>query len=189
MSSKSLIAGIDEVGRGALAGPILACAAIFYTGNIPDGIDDSKKLTKLQREKLYDQLISNTIYGIGLVEAEVIDEIGIVKANDLAMIRAYNNLAVKPASVLIDGNRVPELGAPSEAIIGGDGKILEIGAASIIAKVTRDRIMNELHLLHPSYCWNKNVGYGTRQHIEAISINGLSSYHRKTFTNHLTVNI
>jgi ribonuclease HII len=139
------VAGVDEVGRGPLAGPVYAAAVILDPARLPTGLDDSKKMTELRREKAFDAIMASALeVGIGVASVEEIDRINILAATMLAMRRAVDGLSIKPVHALIDGNKVPALPCPAEAIVKGDGKILSIAAASIIAKVTRDRVMNEL---------------------------------------------
>lgn len=184
-----LIAGTDEAGRGPWAGPVVAAAVCFPDQNIPQElrsvINDSKKLTAKQRERAFDLLMtSGAFIGIGQASAEEIDSINILRASFLAMERALNQLEEKhqPVSfVLIDGNRLPAWHWPSEAIIKGDSLSFSIAAASIIAKVTRDRIMTELAKEYPAYGWDKNAGYGTAAHIEALQKYGPCPYHRKSY--------
>lgn len=184
-----LIAGTDEAGRGPWAGPVVAAAVCFPHQNIsPDLraiINDSKKLTAKQRERAFDLLMkSDAFIGVGQASAEEIDDVNILRASFLAMERALNQLEEKyqPVSfVLIDGNRLPAWHWPCEAIIKGDSLSFSIAAASIIAKVTRDRIMTELAKEYPAYAWDKNAGYGTAAHIEALQKYGPCPYHRKSY--------
>jgi ribonuclease HII len=176
------LAGVDEAGRGPLAGPVVA-AAVILDYNIPiEGIDDSKKLTPKQREKLF-SLISKSAKSIGIeiVDQETIDKINILKATHLAMKCAVANLSATPSAVLVDGLPVASISGKQFAIIGGDGKSACIAAASIIAKVTRDRIMCEMSQKYPGYGFEKHKGYGTKLHIEALSKLGPCLLHRKTF--------
>ncbi|HLB52257.1 MAG TPA: ribonuclease HII [Chlamydiales bacterium] len=179
----SRIAGIDEVGRGALAGPVIAVCCILPILHAIEGITDSKKLSENQRERLYTQLTQHpkVEWGIGVVEADVIDEINILQATFLAMQRAVEALQKKPDHLLVDGNQLPPIPIPSSAIIGGDLTSESIGAASIIAKVTRDRLMKQLDLTWPIYRFAQNKGYGTKEHLEALKQWGPSPIHRKSF--------
>jgi ribonuclease HII len=176
------IAGIDEAGRGPLAGPVVAAAVILDPANVPDGIDDSKKLSPAKREKLF-MRINEVALAVGVGEASVaeIDAINILQATFLAMRRAVETLSPAPAFALIDGRDVPALPCPGEAIVKGDGKSLSIAAASIIAKVTRDRLMLRLALAHPGYGWERNKGYGTKAHMDAIRRLGPTPHHRRAF--------
>ena len=175
-----IIVGIDEVGRGALAGPVVA-AAIIMSFEIA-GLKDSKKLSISKREKLFQQITESSKVAIGMASREEIDEINILQATMLAMQRAYNNLNQLADLVLIDGNKAPKLNCNDvQTIIGGDELIPVISAASIIAKVTRDKIMQELAQEFPNYLLHKNVGYGTKAHLEAIDKFGITKHHRLSF--------
>ena len=177
----NFIAGVDEVGRGPLVGPVVTAAVILPKDFYDERINDSKKLTEKKRELLYDVIYENAIsIGIGMSSNEVIDEINILEATKKAMIEAINNLNVKPEHVLIDAVKL-NIDIPTTSIIKGDAKSQSIAAASIIAKVTRDRMMVELDKLHPEYDFKSNKGYGTKKHIEAIYKYGVLKEHRKTF--------
>ena len=178
-----IIAGVDEAGRGPLAGPVVVAAVILNESIKIIGLNDSKKLSAKKREFLFEQIIKNALdYKIEIIPVEVIDEINILQASLLGMERACNSLKIKPDLCLIDGNRIPDnLKYKAEAIIKGDGKLASIAAASILAKVTRDRIMIELHQKYPEYNFLKNKGYPTRDHIAAINKFGILDCHRKTF--------
>ena len=178
-----LIAGVDEAGRGPLAGPILAAAVILPSRTRLPGLNDSKKLSHLQREKLYLLIRAQAIsIGIGLVDQQTIDQINIGQANYLALRLAVEQLAIAPDGVLVDGKRrIPELACYQLPIVGGDGKSPSIAAASIIAKVTRDRIMDEWHQKYPQYGFDHHRGYGTREHYKNISRYGLCPIHRRSF--------
>ena len=176
-----LIAGVDEVGRGPLVGPVVTAAVILPKDFYDERINDSKKLSEKKRELLYSVIYENAIsIGIGISSNEVIDEINILEATKKAMKEAINNLSVKPEHVLIDAVKL-DINIPSTSIIKGDAKSQSIAAASIIAKVTRDRMMVELDKLHPEYDFKHNKGYGTKKHIEAIYKYGILKEHRKTF--------
>lgn len=179
----SLVAGVDEAGRGPLAGPVCAAAVILPKGCEIEGLNDSKKLSEKKREKLYDVIIEKAIaYNIQLVNNDVIDEINILQATMLAMTNAVNSLAVKPDYVIIDGNKVPEqLNIPSDCIVKGDAKSMSIAAASILAKVTRDRLMLQLDKKYPEYEFSRHKGYGTKLHQEKLLEYGPCEIHRKTF--------
>lgn len=179
-----LVAGIDEVGRGALAGDLVAAAVILPHDHNIIGIDDSKKLSEKKRLEIFDRLIEIADIGIGVASAAEIDEFGIVKANFLAMTRAANRLNKTPNAVLVDGKYVPdELALKFEtcSIIRGDSISLSIAAASIIAKTTRDKVMRRLAEQFPHYGWHSNVGYGAPKHIEAIKKYGATPQHRLSF--------
>jgi ribonuclease HII len=175
-----MIAGVDEAGRGPLAGPVVAAAVILCPDGI-EGIDDSKKLTALRREELYALIAAHCRIGVGIASVEEIDDINILWATMLAMTRAVDALGVEPSEVLVDGNRCPKWRYNSRAIIGGDALEPCIGAASIIAKVTRDRMMIEADRDHPGYGWSSNKGYGAPAHLEALKVLGPSPLHRRSF--------
>lgn len=177
----NFIAGIDEVGRGPLVGPVVTAAVILPKDFYDERINDSKKLTEKKRELLYDVIMENAIsVGIGISSGDVIDEINILNATKRAMLEAVNNLSVKPEHLLIDAVKL-NTDIPQTSIIKGDAKSESIAAASIIAKVTRDRMMIELDKIHPEYDFKHNKGYGTKKHIEAIRKYGIIKEHRKTF--------
>ncbi len=177
----NFIAGIDEVGRGPLVGPVVTAAVILPKDFYDERINDSKKLTEKKRELLYDVIMENAIsVGIGISNEDVIDEINILNATKRAMLEAVNNLNVKPEHLLIDAVKL-NTDIPQTSIIKGDAKSESIAAASIIAKVTRDRMMVELDKIHPEYDFKHNKGYGTKKHIEAIRKYGIIKEHRKTF--------
>ncbi|MBL4751141.1 MAG: ribonuclease HII [Amylibacter sp.] len=176
------IAGVDEVGRGPWAGPVTACAVVLDPDNIPDGLDDSKKLTAKRREILFEQILATADVSIAHVSVEQIDRINILQASLLAMENAVAGLT-KPADfALIDGNKTPKnLNCSSEAIIKGDAKSSSIAAASIVAKVTRDRLMVALSQQYPGYGWETNAGYGTKVHQEGLKSLGVTAHHRRSF--------
>ena len=175
------IAGIDEVGRGPLVGPVVTAAVILPKDFYDERINDSKKLTEKKRELLYDVIMENAVsVGIGISSEDVIDDINILEATKKAMIEAVNNLSVKPEHLIIDAVKL-NVDIPQTSIIKGDAKSESIAAASIIAKVTRDRMMIELDKEHPEYDFKHNKGYGTKKHIEAIEKYGILKEHRKTF--------
>lgn len=180
----SLIAGIDEAGRGPLAGPVVAAAVILPNDELIEGINDSKKLSEKKREKLYDEITSKAIaWAVGIVDNETIDKINILEATRLAMHNAIEGLNVKPEYILIDAEKkVDTNGIPYLPIIKGDALSISIGAASIIAKVTRDRMLYEYDKEYPEYGFAKHKGYGTKVHIDAIKEHGLCKIHRKSFT-------
>lgn len=175
-----VVAGIDEAGRGPLAGPVVAAAVIVDKIHIINGINDSKKLSRKKREELYGQITKHYNYAVAIIGAEEIDRINILRATIEACIQAGNRLSVRPDVVIVDGNMKFD-DERFISIVKGDTKSISIAAASIVAKVTRDRIMDSLAVEFPEYCWQKNAGYGTKDHISAIKKFGLTSYHRKSF--------
>jgi ribonuclease HII len=177
------IAGIDEAGRGPLAGPVVAAACILPEGALFESLNDSKQLSAEQREVLFDQLIEcpGLVYGVGIVDVATIDQVNILQATFIAMRKAVEALAVLPDYLLIDGNQTPHFDIPKEAIIEGDAKSISIAAASVLAKVTRDRIMHALDVEYPNYGFKKHKGYATAEHIKAIQTFGPSAIHRKSF--------
>jgi len=175
-----IIVGLDEVGRGALSGPVIVGAVIVDQNYIISGIKDSKKLSRASREALYKKIIKNYIWSIGVVSHEEIDRINILEATKTACLIAIGNLTIIPDIVLVDGNmKFPDPRFIS--IINGDNLSISIATASIVAKVIRDRLMAQYAKDFPQYLWNKNFGYGTKEHIDSIRNNGLSNYHRKSF--------
>ncbi len=176
------ICGIDEAGRGPLAGPVYAAAVILPLDLEIDGLNDSKKLSEKKREALFDIICEKAIsYSVGIATEEEIDEINILNATFLAMRRAVDGLSVKPDYALIDGNQHPGLSIADETVVKGDGKSMSIAAASILAKVSRDRFMLEIAKKYPEYCFEKHKGYGTKLHYEMIEKYGVSPVHRKSF--------
>ncbi len=176
------IAGVDEAGRGPLAGPVVAAAVIFPKEFVMHGVNDSKKLSTRKREELFRMISQQAMsVGVGIIDHKVIDHINILQATHLAMRKALENLAIKPDYVLVDGNSFTHDTLRFQNIIGGDAKSFTIAAASIIAKVTRDRLMCELDAYFPQYGFAQHKGYGTPQHIEAIRIYGLCEIHRRSF--------
>ena len=175
------IIGVDEVGRGPLAGPVISAAIILNKEKIPEGINDSKKLSKKKREVINEELISQHSFAIGIASVEEIDKINILQASLLAMKRAVLNLNIKPQTILVDGNKLPDLEYNMYPIIKGDSKSISIAAASIVAKVYRDKLMQDLSLQYPGYYWEKNSGYGTKQHLLALDNLGVTPIHRKSF--------
>lgn len=177
----NFIAGIDEVGRGPLCGPVVACACILPINYQLDGLNDSKKISEKKREELYEILIKDALsYGIGIISPKRIDEINILEATKEAMKEAVNNLDIKPEHLLIDAVKL-DIDINSTSIIKGDAKSASIAAASIIAKVTRDRMMIELSEMYPEYGFEKHKGYGTKAHIEAVKKFGVKDFYRFTF--------
>ena len=176
------IAGVDEAGRGPLAGPVVAAAVIFPKKFVMDGVDDSKKLSARKREELFLMISQQAMsVGVGIIDHKEIDRINILQATHVAMRKALENLTVKPDYVLVDGNSFKHDTLRFQNIIGGDAKSFTIAAASIIAKVTRDRLMCELDACFPQYGFARHKGYGTPQHIEAIRTYGICEIHRKSF--------
>ena len=181
------IAGIDEAGRGAWAGPVVAAAVILERDSIPEGIRDSKLLRKPQREELFERIIQNADFAVGTIESEEIDRINILQASLKAMGIAVAKLPSPPQVILVDGKQTPSLPEPfddilAHAVIKGDSKSLSIAAASIVAKVTRDRVMAELSTDEGAYGWERNAGYGTRAHQDALDRFGVSKQHRRSFS-------
>ena len=176
---KVIIAGTDEVGRGCLAGPVVA-AAVILKKKI-ENLDDSKKLTSKKRNTLSNIVLESSYYGFGVVTNDEIDQINILNASLLAMKRAILNLPIKPTLVLVDGIYKPDLDIPMKTIIGGDSLEDAISAASIIAKVYRDNLMIEYNKIYPDYSFEKNKGYGTKEHFFAIQKKGICKIHRKSF--------
>lgn len=181
-SNEIIIAGVDEAGRGPLAGPVVAAAVILNPEKPVKGVANSKKLTGKKREALYDQIIEHCLaYGIARAEVDEIDRLNILNASLLAMQRAITQLAIRPEKVLVDGNICPELPMEVEAIVKGDDKIPAISAASILAKVTRDREMLLWEKEFPGYGFAEHKGYGTEMHLDAIHRLGITPIHRKSF--------
>ena len=189
LSTRAVIVGVDEVGRGPLAGPVTA-AAVFVdrqkiTSDLLTKIDDSKKIPQKQRATLSKQIEGIAIIGIGWASSSEIDQLNILEATMLAMQRAIFSLRkqiiLDPDYILIDGNKVPRLDFPSKAIVRGDEKSISIAAASIVAKCKRDAFMTSLSKLYPYYGWEKNAGYGTREHLAAIEREGITTHHRRSF--------
>lgn len=182
LQGAKLVAGVDEVGRGPLSGPVVAAAVVFPREPSIRGIDDSKKLKPGQREKLFELIIEHAkSVGVGFVEPDVIDEINILQATRLAMKQAIASMKYEPDHVLVDGYPIPGLHLPQTAIIKGDAKSISIGAASIIAKVVRDKIMVAYSKIYPGYGFEKNKGYGTNFHLHALVKFGPCAIHRLTF--------
>nr|WP_089738817.1 ribonuclease HII [Gracilibacillus ureilyticus] len=182
LKGKRYVAGVDEAGRGPLAGPVVAAAVILPQDFYLLGLDDSKKLNKQTRERYFEYIVENAIaYQTGIIEPVEIDQINIYQATKQAMRTALENIPVKPDHVLIDAVELEDLPYTSDSIIKGDQKSISIAAASIIAKVTRDRLMTEYHQQFPQYQFEKNSGYGTQHHIEAIHQFGITAIHRKSF--------
>ncbi|HPD00783.1 MAG TPA: ribonuclease HII [Acetivibrio sp.] len=178
-----IIAGIDEAGRGPLAGPVVAAAGILRKGAFIEGLNDSKKLTPQKRDELYDVIMKNALgIGVGVVDEKVIDEINILNATKEAMKKAVKELVLTPDILLIDSVELKDVKIPQVSIIKGDAKSVSIAAASIIAKVTRDRFIEKMDSKYPEYGFAKHKGYGTKEHIEAIKKYGICPIHRMSFT-------
>lgn len=180
------ICGIDEAGRGPLAGPVVVAGVIMPPNSMIEGVNDSKKISEKKREKLYDLIIEEAIsYSVAIIGQDVIDEINILNATKQGVTKVVEELSVRPDLIIIDAlEHIDTKGVPYEAIIKGDAKCYSIGAASILAKVTRDRIMREWDNVYTQYGFAKHKGYGTAQHIAAIKEYGLCPIHRKSFTKH-----
>ena len=176
-----VVCGIDEAGRGPLAGPVFAAAVILPQGVVIEGLNDSKKLSEKKRDKLFEEIKERAIYAVASASEQEIDELNILNATYLAMQRAFEALPERPQAAFVDGNRLPKLPVPAKAIVKGDSLSASIAAASIMAKVSRDRYMLELDEKYPEYCFSKHKGYGTKLHYEKIREYGMSDVHRKTF--------
>jgi len=180
---KKIIAGVDEVGRGSLIGPVFAAAVIFKKNIDKRKIKDSKQLSKEKRENLERYIKKNSVWSIGSASLKEIEKINILNASLLAMKRSIKKLKLKPSITLIDGNKLPRIkNYKLNSVVKGDQKIASISAASIIAKVTRDKMITILGKKFKDYHWDKNYGYGTKQHMKAIKILGITSHHRKNFS-------
>ena len=176
-----IVAGVDEAGRGPWAGPVVAAAVILNPKRLPTGINDSKKLSHAQREGLYDLILECSVSGVGMASVEEIDTLNILGATKLAMRRAVEMLSQTPDIALVDGNRAPSLPCKVQTVVRGDSLSLSIAAASILAKVTRDRLMCELAGQHPGYGWERNAGYGTASHQQGLARLGVTIHHRRSF--------
>lgn len=178
----NLIAGVDEAGRGPLAGPVCVAAVVLEPGLFIEGVQDSKKLSEKKREELYEIIIKEAkAYAICMIDEKEIDDINILNATFKAMNTAVNNLSVKPEFVLIDGNRIKNMEIPHECVVKGDAKCNSIGAASILAKVTRDRYMMKMHEKYPEYGFDKHKGYPTKLHYDKINEHGILPIHRLSY--------
>lgn len=181
----SSVCGVDEAGRGPLAGPVVAAAVVLNRDNLTDPVwarlDDSKKMTATARDQLFDQINQTADVGVGIIDVDEIDILNILGATMKGMSVAVGNLARTPDLALIDGNREPPMNCPVQCVVKGDSKSLSIAAASVIAKVTRDRIMTDLAHQFPGYGWERNAGYGTRQHMDALMTLGVTPHHRRSF--------
>ena len=177
-----VVCGIDEAGRGPLAGPVFAAAVVLPENYSHPVLNDSKKLSEKKRDAVYDDIIKDAVcYSVGIATEEEIDEINILNATFLAMKRAVDGLSIKPDFAYIDGNQYPKTGVKEETIVKGDGKCISVAAASIIAKVSRDRFMLEIDKQYPEYQFGKHKGYGTKLHYEMIEKYGVSKVHRRSF--------
>ncbi len=178
----NFVCGVDEAGRGPLCGPVVAAAVILPKDEYIEGVNDSKKLTEKKREKLYDDIMKKAVaVSIGISDVDVIEKVNILNATKLAMKQAIEKLSIKPDYVLIDGNQMIDINIKAETVVSGDAKSESIAAASIIAKVTRDRMLIEFDKKYPEYGFAKHKGYGTKSHIEAIQKYGLTDIHRPSF--------
>lgn len=178
------VCGIDEAGRGPLAGPVVVASVIMPKESMVEGVNDSKKVSEKKREELYEKIIEEAItYGVGIIDEKVIDEINILEATKKGLTTSLQELKVKPNLILVDAlNKIDTLGIPYKSIIKGDALCYSISCASIIAKVTRDRIMRQWDEIYPMYGFEKHKGYGTLAHIQAIKEHGICQIHRKSFT-------
>ena len=179
---QKLVAGIDEAGRGPWAGPVVSAVVILNEKNIPDGLNDSKKLSEKKRLSLYSSIYNFHFVGVGISSIEEIDSMNVLQATFLSMKRAVEDLNPQPEYILVDGNLDPGLNFKTKCIIKGDSISISIAAASVIAKVTRDNLMLKLDKEFPNYNWKKNKGYGTAEHRNALEIHGPCKYHRKSFS-------
>lgn len=180
------ICGIDEAGRGPLAGPVVIAGVIMPESSMIEGVNDSKKVSEKKREKLYDQILGEAIsYSVAVIGQDVIDDVNILNATKMGLTKVVEEQEIKPDLIIVDAlNHIDTKGIPYDSIIKGDAKCYSIAAASIIAKVTRDRIMRQWDEIYPQYGFSKHKGYGTKMHIEAIKEYGLCPIHRKSFTKH-----
>ena len=178
----TVVCGVDEAGRGPLAGPVCAAACILPKGFAPDGLNDSKKLSEKQRERLYAQITEHALaWSVCLIDEQTIDRVNILQATFLAMRGAVDGLSVRPELCLVDGNQDPKLGIRTLTVVHGDARCASVATASILAKVTRDRLMLEYAAQYPQYGFEKHKGYGTRAHYAAIDAYGPCPIHRRTF--------
>ncbi|MBA2590597.1 MAG: ribonuclease HII [Alphaproteobacteria bacterium] len=176
------VCGVDEAGRGPLAGPVVAAAVILERGRIPKGLNDSKQLDEETREELYPRIMEMAVaVGVGQASVDEIDLVNIRQATHLAMARAVRSLSIAAEFALVDGNDAPALPCKCDTLVKGDGRSVSIAAASIIAKVTRDRLMARLHDEHPGYNWKSNKGYGTPDHYSGLRLHGVTVHHRRSF--------
>ncbi|HEX5317591.1 MAG TPA: ribonuclease HII [Stellaceae bacterium] len=180
-----VVCGVDEAGRGPLAGPVVAAAVILDRANLAaflhERLDDSKAMTALARERCYEALLAGARIGVGAASVGEIDRVNILRASLVAMTRAVRALGVVPDIALVDGNQAPALGCAVRTVVGGDGLSFSIAAASVVAKVTRDRLMTMLARRYPGYGWERNAGYGTAAHSAALARLGITPHHRRSF--------
>ncbi len=177
-----LVCGVDEAGRGPLAGPVVAAAVILDPACPIEGLDDSKKLSAKRRERLAEEIRSRALaWSVAEASIDEIDRINILQASLLAMRRAVEGLPIRPCRAVIDGNRCPDLSCPADAVVGGDGKVAAIAAASILAKTVRDAGMLALHLRYPLYGFDRHMGYPTPAHLQALRLHGVSPVHRRSY--------
>lgn len=182
LAGHKVVVGVDEAGRGCIAGPVTAGAVMFKTVDFPADLDDSKKLTPLKRVRIYEEIKEKAVISFVHVSVEEIERINILQASLKAMVLAVEKLPVTPDLILVDGNRLPtNLPCKGLAVVKGDQKSLSIAAASVVAKVNRDNLMNQLAKEEPHYKWRTNKGYGTREHMEALERHGPSKHHRQSF--------
>ncbi|MEO1733681.1 MAG: ribonuclease HII [Pseudomonadota bacterium] len=181
-SGHSRIAGIDEAGRGPIAGPVTAAAVILDPASVPDGLDDSKKLSAQRRYALEQDILATALVSVAFATVAEIDALNILQASLLAMVRAVEGLSNRPDFALVDGNKLPsQLAVPAQAVVGGDARSVSIAAASILAKNARDRVMVDLAQQHPGYGWENNSGYPTPAHKKALQDLGVTPHHRRSF--------
>ena len=181
LAGHGIFCGIDEAGRGPLAGDVYAAAVIIPEGVVIDGVNDSKKLTERQRDLLYDEITARTVWSVGIATVAEIEEINILRAALLAMKRAYEGLSQRPGFALIDGNKLPSLDIPCQCVVKGDGTSAAIACASVVAKVSRDRYMAQMAENYPEWQFGRHKGYGTKLHYEMIDKFGESPIHRHSF--------
>jgi ribonuclease HII len=177
-----IVAGVDEAGRGPLAGPVVAAAVVLAPGRIPQTLDDSKKLSPEARARAFEEIADLAVsIGVGISSPDTIDRLNILQASLLAMKHAIASLEVEPDCIIVDGRQVPDVDIPALAVVRGDSRCASVAAASIVAKVVRDRIMETMDFLYPSYCFSRNKGYGTSAHLEALRMYGPTRIHRFSF--------
>ncbi|WP_422664770.1 ribonuclease HII [Ascidiaceihabitans donghaensis] len=182
MQISGRVAGVDEVGRGPLAGPVTAAAVVLRSGFIPEGLNDSKALTAKKREQLYPLILANADVSVAHASVDEIDRLNILRASHLAMVRAIAGLQSPADHALIDGNMIPrDLDIPATTLVKGDSRSLSIAAASIVAKICRDRVLVDLAQQHPGYGWETNMGYGSKSHMSALENLGVTPHHRRSF--------
>jgi ribonuclease HII len=176
------VAGVDEAGRGPLAGPVVAAAVVLAPGRIPPGLNDSKKLTPEARARAFERIAEEAAsIGVGISSPDTIDRVNILQASLIAMKHAVSSLEVEPDCIIVDGRQVPEVDIPALAVVKGDSRCASVAAASIVAKVIRDRIMESMDFIYPGFCFSQNKGYGTSAHLEALRTYGPTRIHRYSF--------